>query len=234
MENVKIGGHTCEKLITIVINAAAIILFSVSTAVNQWGSQNGVVNGVTWNYEMGLWKICATPTDGSIAKQCYNVPQNCNIYVQLLGSAQSYVAANGVMDHCSLLAAARGLSIANITLCGFCFLLQFLMLYPDAFIYRKCLSRTRRHNSYFFMLVGVLNICFGAAALYEAANFFELSVAAKQFESRAGQDVSFGLYAVGWIVNLVGILMFTAYACADSPIDFNQELRDDPSASSSV
>jgi len=239
MEGVKIGGHTCEKLITILINAAAIVLFSVSTALNQWGSQIGtipetttVANGaVLWNYEMGLWKICATPSDGSVAKQCYNIPQNCNVHVQLLGSAQNYVIADGVLDKCNLLAAARGLSIANITLCGICFLLQFLMLYPDSFIYRKCLSTTKRHNSYAFMFVGVLTICFGAAALFEAAAFFETSAQAKKFADRARSDASFGLYAVGWVINLVGVLMFTAYACADSPIDFNQELKDEPSAS---
>jgi len=184
MEGVKLGGHTCEKLITIVINAAAIILFSISTALNQWGSQVGYVpennvSGVVWNYEMGLWKICATPTDGSIAKQCYNIPQNCMVHVELLGSGVGTVLYDGVLDKCNLLAAARGLSITNITLCAVCFLLQFLMLYPDSFVYRKCLSSTKRHNSYAFMFVGVMTICFGAAALFEAAAFFETSVQAK-------------------------------------------------------
>jgi len=239
MEGVKIGGHTYEKLITIVINAAAIILFSVSTALNQWGSQIDYIpendpNGVIWNYEMGLWKICATPSDGSIAKQCYNIPQNCNVNIALLGSGNGYVLANGVLDKCNLLAAARGLSITNITLCAVCFLLQFLMLYPDSFIYRKCLSATRRHNSSEFMFVGVLTICFGAAALFEAAAFFEKSDQAKKFADRAMSDNSFGLYAVGWVINLVGVLMFTAYACADSPIDFNQELKDEPAVEVSV
>jgi len=234
MEGVKIGGHTCEKLITIVINAAAIVLFSVSTALNQWGSQVGTVNNVPWNYEMGLWKICATPTDGSVAKQCYTIPQNCNVHVALLGSAQGTVLADGVLDKCNLLAAARGLSITNITLCAICFLFQFLMLYPDSFVYRKCLSSTKRHNSYAFMFVGVLTICFGAAALFEAAAFFETSTQAKMFADRARSDASFGLYAVGWVINLVGVLMFTAYACADSPIDFNQELKDEEPAAVSV
>jgi len=239
MEGVKIGGHTCEKLITIVLNAVAIIFFSVSTALNQWGSQIGYIPegnpaGVLWNYEMGLWKICATPTDGSIAKQCYNIPQNCNVHVALLGSGAGTVLADGVLDKCNLLAAARGLSITNITLCAVCFLLQFLMLYPDSFIYRKCLSATKRHNSYAFMFVGVMTICFGAAALFEAAAFFETSTQAKKFADRARSDASFGLYAVGWVINLVGVLMFTAYACADSPIDFNQELKDEPPAEISV
>jgi len=239
MDGVKIGGHTCEKLITIVINAAAIILFAISTAVNQWGSQvgyipEGNVNGVVWNYEMGLWKICATPADGSVAKQCYSVAQSCSVYVNLLGSANGYVIANGVMDQCSILQAARGLSITNITLCCICFLFQFLMLYPDAWVYRKCLSQTKRHNSYAFMLLGVLNICFGAAALFEGASFFEKSTLAHKFADRSQADASFGLYAVGWVINLVGILMFTAYACADSPIDFAQPLKEEEPAVVSV
>jgi len=234
MDGVKIGGHTCEKLITIVINAAAIVLFAVSTSLNQWGSQVGTVNGVVWNYEMGLWKICATPTDGSVAKQCYNIPQNCNVHVALLGSAAQTVVADGVLDKCNLLAAARGLSITNITLCGICFLFQFLMLYPDSFVYRKCLSATKRHNSYAFMFVGIMTIVMGAAALFEAAAFFETSTQAKIFANRARSDASFGLYAVGWVINLVGVLMFTAYACADSPIDFNQELKDEEPAATTV
>jgi len=230
----KIGGHTYEKLATIVLNAAAIVLFAVSTALNQWGSQVGTVgiapNAVVWNYQMGLWSICATPTDGTIARQCYNIPQNCYVHVALQGSAGGYVVYDGVLDQCNLLAAARGLSITNIALCGICFLLQFLMLYPDSFIYKLCLSRVKRRNSYSFMIISVLTICFGAAALFYSADFFEMSKGAKLFADRARSDASFGLYAVGWVVNLIGVIMFTAYACADSPIDFNQTVPEEIAA----
>jgi len=225
------SGHKLEKLATIILNAAAIVLFSISTALNQWGSQNSVINGGQWNFEMGLWKICATPYDGSIAKQCYNIPQNCNVRVQLLGSGNNYVMTDGVLDKCNLLAAARALSILNISLCGVCFLLQILMLYPNAFAYRLCLSRVVRRNGYVFMFIGVLTICFGASALLYAASFFEMSTQAKMFADRAKNDASFGLYAVGWVVNLVGVIMFTAYACADVPIDLVHELKEEPTAS---
>jgi len=191
-------------------------------------------DGLLWNFEMGLWKICASPFDGSVAKQCYNIPQNCNVNVKLLGSANGYEMVNGVLDKCNFLAAARALSIINISLCGVCFLLQILMLYPNTFAYRLCLSRVSTKNSYVFMFIGVLTICFGAAALFYAASFFEFSAQAKLFADRGKSDASFGLYAVGWVVNLVGVIIFTAYACADAPIDLVQELKDDGATAVSI